>query len=162
MSRSILTSGSAFLLLIFFSASIPSLHVWVSARLPLSFILFYSPLTVCYYIGISLPGSLCPLSPPPSTVLYPSSPFFPPCPHFSLFSFFSSSLNLFSSSSSPGFTLALFLFQGFSFLTPSSLPLFLSIRSCEPQCLARMNGSYLSCWQVHPGCVVCVCVCVGR
>uniref|UniRef100_A0A3P8QN14 Death-associated protein n=1 Tax=Astatotilapia calliptera TaxID=8154 RepID=A0A3P8QN14_ASTCA len=28
---------------------------------------------------------------------------------------------------------------------------YISSRSCEPQCLARMNGSYLSCWQVHPG-----------
>lgn len=136
----------------------------VSARLPLSSILPSSPLTVYYYIGISL---LCPPCPLPPLATPPPPP--PPLPALTCLQPF---ISLLSSSSSP--SPFLLLYKSFHLSSSSSLALFsshcfsllppslLSSRSCEPQCLARMNGSYLSCWQVHPVCVyVCMWVYVG-
>lgn len=109
-----------------------------------------SPLTVRYYIGISL---LCPPCPLTSSCTPPP----PPCALTCLHSFISLSFLLFSPSlpsqilsfiTIPLFS-SLFLLKASAFShlppsVPSSLLSCLQSRSCEPQCLARMNGSYLS------------------
>ena len=128
---------------------LPFLYVWVSAGLPLSSILSSSPLTAYYYIGILLPCP--PLLRLPWPAFTPVSSFPPPRLFPLLFSSFPKSF--------PFIIMLVFSSLSLSSTPPSLFSCFPS-RSCEPQCLARMNGSYLSCWQVHPVCVFCVRVCV--
>lgn len=120
-----------------------SLSEWALASLspPSSSSLLYQSIIILVFHSSLLPALSPPLATPPSplsalTCLY--SFISPPFLLFFPFLLLPKSFPLSSSHS---------LAPSFSFLPPPSLHPFLSppSRRCEPQCLARMNGSYLSC-----------------